>query len=732
MELKNFFAQDDQGNVLANALCFLYTRGTETLATGLQDATGQMLANPFSADGVGLIQFAAPNGHYDLRVVKDNRDYRIRIKLADVTNPPTPLGARVEDYSATAALRYDIQEINGSSTSRGAQAFAFDERNRHMYLSEGGQLTRYPMDGDAQVSPIDSTGAGSTAVGHQGLAVEYIDESIRLWTTASVGGRYAARMQYTPNKPITTAEIYELFTAGMFENNTSCTPAISTCKQYLIAHGMPRGKVSHTKVRVFEISTLLAHGPGDCTGLYLHEWNVTGLADSGNPLQGLACDGNNVFLIAGGTGFTATVNKRLFVYSLDGTPISRDTDITIGQAVAAGDASGTRYEPEGLSIISAASGGQVLMVGILSGDSGSRRFRIYGCGLAKPLVARSFDIIGNHKGRLIGSVATDRDFVAVRSRTDLSLGSGTNWYGNFDLGRPGGLADFTNGRVRRETLLNGETTLSGDAGVAPLNLNRPDSGAVLSFTRGTKRFGYVNMSTADVGLFSVNGAAVRFATAPLDSETPTVRWQVENGGALAPYADGVYNVGSANRRVGTYFGSTDAISTSDETMKAYIQSIPDEVMDALEGMEFSMYQFIESVDQKGDGARWHFGVIAQRVKQAFEAQRLDPFAYGLLCYDAWEDTYHEWPDEYEVIEATYSEVLVGEDGQPIILTPETKVLIRKAGRELVLKGGYRYGIRYNEMLCLKAALISRTIKRQTESYEARFAEIERSLFKNVS
>lgn len=84
MELKNFFAQDDQGNLLGGATCYLYVRGTENLATGLQAANGTALANPFTADATGLIQFAAPNGLYDLRVVKGARDYRVRVQCLDV------------------------------------------------------------------------------------------------------------------------------------------------------------------------------------------------------------------------------------------------------------------------------------------------------------------------------------------------------------------------------------------------------------------------------------------------------------------------------------------------------------------------------------------------------------------------------------------------------------------------------------------------------------------------
>lgn len=86
MELKNFFAQDDQGNILGDATCYLYERGSETLVPMLQAANGALLTNPFTTDAKGLVQFAAPNGQYDLRVVAGARDHRLRVQCNDVTD----------------------------------------------------------------------------------------------------------------------------------------------------------------------------------------------------------------------------------------------------------------------------------------------------------------------------------------------------------------------------------------------------------------------------------------------------------------------------------------------------------------------------------------------------------------------------------------------------------------------------------------------------------------------
>jgi hypothetical protein len=86
LELKNYFAQDEEGRPLAEALCYVYQRGSETIVSEIQQANGMSLPNPFAADSAGLIQFAAANGLYDVRVVKGNRDYRIHVQCNDVND----------------------------------------------------------------------------------------------------------------------------------------------------------------------------------------------------------------------------------------------------------------------------------------------------------------------------------------------------------------------------------------------------------------------------------------------------------------------------------------------------------------------------------------------------------------------------------------------------------------------------------------------------------------------
>lgn len=84
MQLQSYYAQDANGNIIPGAPCSLFLAGTETLATGLQDANGDPLSNPFSAAANGLVSVAAPQGLYDLFIESGLRSGRIRLQFIDV------------------------------------------------------------------------------------------------------------------------------------------------------------------------------------------------------------------------------------------------------------------------------------------------------------------------------------------------------------------------------------------------------------------------------------------------------------------------------------------------------------------------------------------------------------------------------------------------------------------------------------------------------------------------
>ncbi|MQT93014.1 SGNH/GDSL hydrolase family protein [Pseudomonas helleri] len=155
MELKNFFAQDDQGNKLPGATCYLYQRGTENLFGGLYKTNGLPLANPFTTDKNGLVQFAAPNGIYDLRVVKGERDYRLHIQFNDVSETLVAAEAaadRAETAKDAAVISGGIKDDieHGLRTTSPGENFQAISNVSKTYV------TLYKNKGDGVAEPIDS------------------------------------------------------------------------------------------------------------------------------------------------------------------------------------------------------------------------------------------------------------------------------------------------------------------------------------------------------------------------------------------------------------------------------------------------------------------------------------------------------------------------------------------------------------------------------------------------
>lgn len=162
MELKNFFAQDPAGNILPGATCYLYQPGTTNLVTGLQDKSGAPLANPFTAGENGLIQFAAPNGAYDLRVTSGGRDYRVRVQCVDVAEQiqAAQLGAdRASEEATRAGTGADRAEIARDAAQ--ASASIYQDTSAGLAATTNGQYFSVPSAEAAEYLILYKNNGGS-------------------------------------------------------------------------------------------------------------------------------------------------------------------------------------------------------------------------------------------------------------------------------------------------------------------------------------------------------------------------------------------------------------------------------------------------------------------------------------------------------------------------------------------------------------------------------------------
>lgn len=192
---------------------------------------------------------------------------------------------------------------------------------------------------------------------------------------------------------------------------------------------------------------------------------------------------------------------------------------------------------------------------------------------------------------------------------------------------------------------------------------------------------------------------------PLDANT------VNNGTATFPWSGG--------------YTQTAFTVTSDERYKTRPLDLTDAMLDACEEVDLIQFQYIDRIEVKGeDKARWHFGVIAQRVQEAFIRHGLDPHDYAFFCYDP-EGVI---PPEYETVQAVTRIVPAEYDEDGNRISDEREEVVEPAYEKVVRESyiiGEKYGIRYEEFLVLRAATIERKNKRMEEALASITARLEK-------
>ncbi|MFN3675594.1 MAG: tail fiber domain-containing protein [Sphingomonas pseudosanguinis] len=215
---------------------------------------------------------------------------------------------------------------------------------------------------------------------------------------------------------------------------------------------------------------------------------------------------------------------------------------------------------------------------------------------------------------------------------------------------------------------------------------RGAGGVFLDFRDAGGRKGYAGYAGSDDTLFLLNQT-----NAGLTLGCNDFQWlRIEADGLVRPGADNAQSLGTSAFRWGSIFAVNGTIQTSDQRSKQEISAIPEAWLDAWADVEWCRFKFIDAVAAKDDGARWHLGLIAQQVRDAFAGHGLDAQEIGLLCYDEWEAT-SGIPAHDEERDADGNIVKYALPGQPA----------RPAGD--------RWGLRYDECQAIEAAYQRRRI-----------------------
>lgn len=144
--------------------------------------------------------------------------------------------------------------------------------------------------------------------------------------------------------------------------------------------------------------------------------------------------------------------------------------------------------------------------------------------------------------------------------------------------------------------------------------------------------------TSDVAIQFIQGGAVRAKIKP----------QASTLSAFTPGDDNHTPLGDLTNRWSVVVAGTGTINTSDGRQKTSpitlgdlsesLASNDDAILDAWGDVSVIAFKWLQSISEKGeDTARWHIGVIAQQVRDAFQNHGIDATKFGLLCHDRWEE-----------------------------------------------------------------------------------------------
>ena len=130
-------------------------------------------------------------------------------------------------------------------------------------------------------------------------------------------------------------------------------------------------------------------------------------------------------------------------------------------------------------------------------------------------------------------------------------------------------------------------------------------------------------------------------------------------GGLSFYGpgDNTLDFGSSSYRWQDIYATNGTIQTSDEREKQDIAELSDaerNVAVAAKGL-LRKFRWKDAVAEKGDDARIHFGIIAQDLQAAFEAEGLDAGDYAMFIHTTWTD--EETGEEKSRMGVRYSELL---------------------------------------------------------------------------
>lgn len=487
------------------------------------------------------------------------------------------------------------------------------------------------------------------------------------------------------------------------------------------------------RIRVFLLDTLINGGAGDYSNKYLHEFHVdnsTNDAVYGVEIQNMACDGQHIYFLGGRGDASVNAKINLQVYDLYGNYVTGNTISNIGYATQLAQFPDSLIlEDEGIAFKNI-NGSPCLVVHMAGGNSGNRIQWLYA------LNANLGDFRGT-KGRPALVTTTPYGYLDVAYQRHLQWAMGgidqetgamtQNITVSASKIAMGNGEDYANRQVQLESVGSGgypAVQIHGNQGHIRRNASTAPLRVIYARSRNATQYGTTALQNGDyifeISSVADDGAAnwkagggvtgsqivsqvqgnVSSGIVPTNLRFHTMnaagalagRWIIDPDGTFRPFTNAVNDFGSAAYKPNNIFAVNGTIQTSDsryKTPKEDISQAEIAVASTLTPL-ICKFKLLSAVEQKGEAARYHFGVIAQDVIATFESQGLDAMKYGVICHESWEAKPEVWITTEDILDEEGALIKAGE------------TYLDEPSRE----AGDMYSVRYDELSVFVTAGLS--------------------------
>ena len=176
---------------------------------------------------------------------------------------------------------------------------------------------------------------------------------------------------------------------------------------------------------------------------------------------------------------------------------------------------------------------------------------------------------------------------------------------------------------------NGQVNNSRD-GASALDINRKTSdGDIAVFRKDGSTVGNIGtkfQSSVQYYFIAGNATGIGFYSSGIYPSTSD-----------GTFSDNAKDLGSVSVRWDDVYATNGTIQTSDINEKQDIEELNDAELRVAQKAKTLLrkYRWKSSVEEKGDDARIHFGIIAQDLEQAFTDEGLDAGRYGMFIKSTW-------------------------------------------------------------------------------------------------